>query len=70
MPRSCASWPSTPGTPDIVSRNLTPDKTGLPVGGRTFDEFVEILRTGVDLDHLHPNCTTNIATSVLHNDCT
>src|SRR5664279_2646497 len=26
-------------TPSIVSRNLTPDKTGLPVGGRTFAEF-------------------------------
>jgi hypothetical protein len=24
-----------PGTPQIVSRNLTPDKTGLPIGGRT-----------------------------------
>src|SRR6516165_8826533 len=26
-------------TPTIVSRNLTPDKTGLPEGGRTFEEF-------------------------------
>jgi hypothetical protein len=52
-----------PGTPEIVSRNLTPDKTGRPIGGRTFEEFVQIIRTGVDLDHLHPNCTTDVATS-------
>ena len=44
------------GSPHIISRNLTPDKTGLPVGGRTFEEFVQILRTGVDLDQLHPTC--------------
>lgn len=46
-----------PGTPEIVSRNLTPDKTGRPEGGRTFEEFRQILRTGADLDHLHPNCS-------------
>jgi hypothetical protein len=48
-----------PGTPEIISRNLTPDKTGLPIGGRTYYQFVEIMRTGVDLDHLHPNCTSD-----------
>jgi hypothetical protein len=52
-----------PGTPEIVSRNLTPDKTGRPVGGRTFYEFREIMRTGVDLDHLHPNCSTTVTTN-------
>lgn len=41
----------------LYSRNLTPDKTGLPEGGRTFDQFVQIMRTGVDLDNVHPNCT-------------
>jgi hypothetical protein len=41
----------------IISRNLTPDKTGLPEGGHTFEEFVQIMRTGVDMDHLHPTCT-------------
>src|SRR5713101_4941706 len=45
----------TPGSPHIVSRNLTPDKTGLPEGGRPFSEFRQIMRTGVDLDHVHPN---------------
>lgn len=44
-----------PGVPDIISRNLTPDKTGLPEGGHTFDEFLQIMRTGTDFDHLHPN---------------
>jgi hypothetical protein len=44
--------------PDIVSRNLTPDKTGRPEGGHTFEQFLQILRTGVDMDHLHPTCVT------------
>jgi hypothetical protein len=52
-----------PGTPDIVSRNLTPDKTGMPAGGRTWPEFREILKTGVDLDHLHPNCSATVMTN-------
>jgi hypothetical protein len=44
--------------PDIITRNLTPDKTGLPEGGHTLDEFKTILRTGLDFDHLHPTCTS------------
>ncbi len=52
-----------PGTPEIVSRNLTPDRTGRPVGGRTLAEFEQILRTGVDLDHLHPNCSAGVTTN-------
>jgi hypothetical protein len=43
--------------PHIISRNLTPDKTGLPEGGHSFSDFEKILRTGVDMDHLHPTCT-------------
>jgi hypothetical protein len=46
-----------PGTADIVSRNLTPDKTGLPIGGLKFADFLTIIRTGVDMDKLHPTCT-------------
>lgn len=42
----------------LFSRNLTPDKTGLPEGGRSFSDFLQIMRTGADLDHLHPNCVT------------
>ena len=57
--------PLTPGTPHIVSRNLTPDKTGKPEGGRSFAEFREIIRTGVDLDHLHPPCSATITTGCL-----
>src|SRR6516164_6775545 len=55
--------PLIPGTPHIVSRNLTPDKTGRPEGGRSFAEFREIIRTGVDLDHLHPNCSDPTVTA-------
>ena len=55
----------TPGSPHIVSRNLTPDKTGLPEGGRPFPEFLQILRTGVDLDHLHPPCSSTVTTDCL-----
>jgi hypothetical protein len=47
-----------PGSAVIISRNLTPDKNGLPEGGRTYGEFAQIMRTGVDLDHLHPTCAT------------
>ena len=35
-------------------RNRTPDKTGLPEGGTTLAEFFQIMRTGIDLDHGHP----------------
>ena len=45
-----------PGLQHLYSRNLTPDKTGRPEGGHTFDEFLQIMRTGVDFDHLHPTC--------------
>lgn len=49
--------PVVPGpSANIIARNLTPDKTGLPLGGETFEEFLLIMRTGVDLDHLHPTC--------------
>lgn len=44
--------------PHIISRNLTPDYTGRPEGGNTFAQFLEIIRHGTDLDHLHPPCTT------------
>jgi hypothetical protein len=55
----------TPGSPHIVSRNLTPDKTGLPEGGHTLDQFREILRTGLDFDHLHPPCSAGQTTNCL-----
>lgn len=40
----------------LYSRNLTPDKTGRPEGGHTFEEFLTIMRTGKDYDEVHPNC--------------
>lgn len=53
--------PVVPGaSANIISRNLTPDKTGLPEGGETFEDFELIMRTGVDLDHLHPTCTGGV----------
>ena len=52
-------------TAHIVSRNLTPDKTGRPEGGRTFEQFRTIMRTGADLDHIHPTCTPG-ATDTSH----
>jgi hypothetical protein len=45
-----------PGSAHIISRNLTPDKTGRPEGGNTLSQFKQIMRTGVDMDHLHPTC--------------
>jgi len=44
-----------PGGPHIVSRNLTPDHTGLAIGGDTFEQFKNTIRTGHDPDQVHPN---------------
>jgi len=57
--RDFGAYPNAtnPNNPHIISRNLTPDYTGLGVGGDTFDQFLLIMRTGVDLDHAHPSCT-------------
>lgn len=49
--------PLIPGSAHIISRNLTPDKTGVPEGGASFEEFVNSVRNGIDADHLHPTCT-------------
>jgi len=46
--------------PDIITRNLTPDHTGLPEGGHTLSEFMDILRTGHDYDKLHLNCSSAV----------
>ena len=42
--------------PDIITRNLTPNKDRVPEGGNSFDTFRTIMRTGKDFDHVHPNC--------------
>lgn len=49
-----------PNTPNIVSRNLTPDKSGLPVGGQSFSLFRQVMTTGIDMDHLHPSCSPTL----------
>jgi hypothetical protein len=56
--------PFGPGI-DIVSRNLTPDRTGRPEGGHTFSDFLTIIRTGKDFDHLHPTCSATRTTNCL-----
>jgi hypothetical protein len=43
--------------PNIIARNLTPDKTGMPEGGHTLSEFLQIMTSGRDYDNLHPTCT-------------
>jgi hypothetical protein len=40
--------------PFFIPRNLTPDKTGRPEGGASFEEFRDIMRTGIDPDQAHP----------------
>jgi hypothetical protein len=45
--------------PDIIARNLTPNGNGLPEGGHSLTQFMTILRTGVDMDHVHPTCTAS-----------
>jgi hypothetical protein len=50
--------------PHIITRNLTPDKTGLPEGGHTLDEFKQIMRVGTDFDHIHPICTADQLTAI------
>ncbi|MEO8660059.1 MAG: hypothetical protein ABI693_16430, partial [Bryobacteraceae bacterium] len=57
-------FPSPGDSVHITSRNLTPDKNGLPAG-MTLAQFTQILRTGVDLDSAHPSCDANHTTNCL-----
>jgi hypothetical protein len=50
--------------PAMITRNLTPDKNGLPEGGHTLTEFIEIMRHGTDFDHIHPTCTPAQITAI------
>jgi hypothetical protein len=43
-----------PPSPNIISRNLTPDKTGRPEGGRSCQEIQRSMRTGKNHGKLHP----------------
>jgi hypothetical protein len=49
--------------PLIIARNLTPDITGLPEGGHTLQQFLTIIQTGYDYDHLHPTCGGTVTTN-------
>jgi len=55
--RDFGQFPGPGPFPDIISRNLTPDKTGRAEGGNTFEQFKTIMRTGTDMDKVHPTCT-------------
>ena len=60
-----AEYPIDPTTgfpyavPVIISRNLTPDKNGRPEGGRTPEQFKQILRNGTYFDNIHPTCLSD-----------
>ena len=57
--------------PNIFTRNLTPDYTGLPAGGMDLASFMAVFKTGHDFDSLHPGCgtvETNLGTFVTHDD--
>jgi hypothetical protein len=63
--RSFGRFPGPPGSVEIISRNLTPDHTGLPIGGDTFLEFRHTIRTGLDPDNLHPTLPVGFNGAVL-----
>jgi hypothetical protein len=54
---------SYPG-PNIISRNLTPNKHGVPEGGMSLSDFKKIMRHGRDFDHIHPTCTPDQITEI------
>lgn len=42
-----------PFGPGVVSRNITPDKNGLPAG-LTYAQFEQVMRNGTDYKLIHP----------------
>jgi hypothetical protein len=50
--------------PDMITRNLTPNKDGLPEGGMSLSEFKDIMRHGTDFDHIHPTCSPDQITEI------
>ena len=63
--RDFGPYPGPNSSVHIISRNLTPDKTGRAEGGETFAEFLHIIRTGEGVDHLHPTCSATVTTNCL-----
>jgi hypothetical protein len=63
-PVGTPTGPSGYSGPFMISRNLTPDYTGRPEGGHTLSQFKQIIRTGIDFDHIHPTCTAAQLTAI------
>jgi hypothetical protein len=63
--RDFGPFPGPNSSVHIISRNLTPDKTGRAEGGETFAGFLHIIRSGEDMDHLHPTCSATVTTNCL-----
>src|SRR6267378_6819158 len=63
--RDFGPYPGPNSSVHIISRNLAPDKTGRAEGGETFAEFLHIIRTGIDVDHLHPTFSATVTTNCL-----
>jgi hypothetical protein len=65
--RDFGPFPNPTALLHIVSRNLTPGKGGLPEGDHSLSDFIQIMRTGIDMDNAHPTCqgTANTANCVL-----
>jgi len=59
-------FPSPNNSVHILSRNITPDKTGLAAGGMTLDQFMAVMKTGVDPDNRHPNCDATHTTNCVN----
>jgi len=59
--RDFGGFPTPAGPLHIYSRNLTPDATGMPEGGHSYSDFVQIMRTGIDFDGIHPTCPMGTA---------
>jgi hypothetical protein len=50
--------------PDMIARNLTPNKDGVPEGGMSLRRFKQIMNHGTDFDHIHPTCTADQITEI------
>ena len=61
--RDFGPFPAPSSPLHIYSRNLTPDSTGMAEGGHSYSDFVQIMRTGIDFDGVHPTCPTTTQTS-------
>jgi mono/diheme cytochrome c family protein len=59
------AFPSPNNSVHILSRNITPDKTGMPAGGMTLAQFMQVMKSGNDMDLVHPNCDATHKTNCL-----